>query len=441
MGQNGGERAALADVGIRPSEQSPEEVGNLERLIPEVARALVRVTVEDIDTEINFWLRRIATTLGLDRSTITEINASTGFARFTYCWARNPAHMLPQSMNTSALLPWTKQKMLAGETVVMSSPDELPKEAAVDRESFHRYGPRSNVMVPIRVGGSTVGAISFASLSRPRKWSPASVRIFQAIAEVFACGLERKRAVAQIVQLRNELTHISRLTTMGQLSASIAHELNQPLSAILNNAEAVQSILSSANPDLNEVRAAISDIIEDDERAGQIIRRLWAMFRKDEVTRSEIDVQELLSETGRIVRADALFRNISLLVDVKAPVPAIVGERVQLQQAIINLVLNALDAVAQIEDGPGEVCVAASAGLRNGGVDILVRDSGKGISPEVMPKIFDAFFTTKTNGMGMGLAIAKSIVEDNGGRLTASRNDHRGMTFKIWLPGSSRDAV
>ncbi|MBV8054288.1 MAG: GAF domain-containing protein, partial [Deltaproteobacteria bacterium] len=407
--------AALVTSSLQSSAQ---EVRRFDRLESELARSLVRITVDEIDAEINGWLKRIMTSLGLDRSAIADIDPMTGLARFTHGWACEPDRILSSAIDINAVLPWTKQKMLAGETVVMSSPDKLPKEAAVDRESFHRYGTKSNVMVPIKVGGMMVGAMSFASLYQERSWSPDTVHHFQAVAQIFGFGLERKRAITEMLRLRNELSYVSRVTTMAELAASMAHELNQPLGAILNNAEAMQAILASDRPDLEEVKAGIADIIQDNNRAREIIHRVWALFQRGKVTRSKIDVAEMLGEIRRIVRSDALMRNVSLLLDVKQPIPPLFAERVQMQQAIINLILNAFDAVASIDDRPREVHLEAVTRGDNGSVQIFVRDSGKGIAPDDLPKIFDTFFTTKPNGMGMGLAIAKSIIEAQGGRLS-----------------------
>jgi signal transduction histidine kinase len=416
------------------SQSSVEEVHLFDAIVAQVARALVLVTINEMDAEINLWLKRIGTDLDLDRSTIAELNPLTGLAKFTHGWAREPYRLIRRPLNANRLLPWTVHRMLAGETVVMASPDKLPNEAAVDRKSFLRYGPKSNVIVPIRVGGTVVGGMSFASLRRERRWPAGTVQAFQAIGEIFGFGLERKRAMAETLRLRNELSYVSRVTTMGELAASMAHELNQPLGAIMSNAEALQAMLELEEPDLDEVRAGIADIIQDDNGARETIQRVWALFRRGEVTKSKIDAGELLSDICRIVRTDALLRNISLKIDVKRPVPPVFAERVQLQQAFINLVLNAFDAVASIDNGPREVRAEAFASSQNNTVEILVRDTGKGIAPEAIPHIFDPFFTTKPNGMGMGLAIARSIIDGHGGKLSVAPNSERGTTFKISLP-------
>jgi signal transduction histidine kinase len=431
MANNDNARAFAAITSL-PS--SDEEVHVVDTLLTQVAGGLIRVTVDEIDAEINRWLKRIGTALDLDRSTIAQINPQTGFASFTHGWAREPYSLISQPLDANRLLPWTVQKMQAGETVIMTRPDKLPKEAAVDRRSFLRYGPKSNVIVPIKAGTNVVGAMSFASLRRERVWSGQTVRAFKAIAEIFGFGLERKRAVAETIQLRNELNYFSRVNTMGELAASIAHELNQPLGAILNNAEALQAMLASDQPDLEEIRAGIADIIQDDNRARETIKRLWGLFRRDHVTKSKIDLSEVLTEISRIVRADALLRNISLRIEVKQALPLVLAERVQLQQAVINLLLNAFDAVAPIVNRAREVLVEASVVEGGDSLELLVRDTGVGIAPEAIPHIFDPFFTTKPEGMGIGLAITKSIIEAHGGTLTASPESHRGTTFAIRIP-------
>lgn len=412
---------------------STKEPGLFDALELKLARALVRVTVGNMDAEINLWLKRIGLALELDRSTIAEIDPTTGQTCFTHGWAREEGDLLSEKIDANRLLPWTIRKMLSRETVVMPSPDSLPREAPVDRESFRLYGTKSNVMVPIEVDEGVIGAISFASLSQRRSWSPRLVRGFQSLAEIFGYALERKRGVAERIRLRNELTHVSRLTTMGEFAAAITHELNQPLAAILSNAESVQSMLTADQPELDEIRAIIDDIVQDDSRAVETIRRLRPLFRHDKLVKAKVNLSEVLLETEQIVRVDALRRGISLALEMKEPLPLIFAGRVQLQQAILNLISNAFDAVAEIDDGPRTIRLKTSIDEPHN-VRIFVCDSGKGIAPDALARVFESFFTTKPNGMGMGLAIAKSIVEAHGGRLSVSTNASRGTIFEIRLP-------
>lgn len=426
-------RALQFPAGRPRRKEAATGAASFEELVVNLSRTFVRVSVDQIDQEINHWLEHIGLALDLDRSTIAEINARSGWAGFSHGWARDPSRVITNSLDASTLLPWVKGKMLAGETVVMPSPDDLPDEAAVDRETFRRFGPKSNVMVPIKVGGVVVAAMGFGALYRERSWPARIVKRFQTVAEIFGYAFERKRADTEIAELRSELMHVSRVTTMGELAAALTHELSQPLSAVQINAETAQLMLESDQPDLGKARATVADIILDNNRAADIIRRLRPLFRRERGASSEFDPVEALDEVGKIVQGDARIRKISFALEVRRPLAPLFGERIQLQQAIINLVLNAFDAAAEPESTARRVSLSAIPGPENS-VKIFVRNSGKGIEPEVMQRIFDPFFTTKATGMGMGLSISRTIIQSHGGRLSVSSEPGNGTTFEVELP-------
>jgi len=412
-----------------------DEARRFERLLADLAGAFVRATADQIDTEINRWLERIGLTLGLDRSTIAQVDPATGRANFSHTWAREGYPLVPIHLDVNVVLPWLKSKILAGETLVFSSLDELPKEAVKDIDTFLLFSQKSNVTIPVKVGGIIVGAVGFGALERERKWPLKIVDQLHLIADILGYALERKRSVAESMRLREELTHVSRAATLGELAASLAHELNQPLAAIMNNAEAARLLLRTDRPDLEEIGDALAEIAQDDQRASDIIERYRILFRRGELRRLALPPNELLGTVERIVASDGVIRNIVLSFDCAPSLPDISADRIQLQQVLINLILNAFDSVCAAEV-PRKVAVNAFAG-QAGWINVSVSDSGKGIESHLMPRLFEPFFTTKSQGMGMGLAISRSIIEAHGGRLWAQQNPDRGATFQFALPAQN----
>lgn len=410
--------------------------GKFPEIILELNAAFVRVPVDQIDDEINAWLERICLTLDLDRSTIAEIDASTGWVVFTHGWAREPGVLLTRALDANALLPWTIGKMLAGETVVMLSPECLPTEAIADRQSFQQYGTKSNVMVPIKIGGVVIAAMSFAALRHARSWPPELVHNLETVAQMFGHAFSRRRAEIESTRLRIELMHLARVAALGELVAGLTHELTQPISAIGINAETALALLESPHPAIDNVKEIIRSIVEDNDRSAGIVQRLRPLFRREPTVKSELDVAAVLDDVAKILKMDAQIRKIQFTIDIRQPLPIVLGDRIQLQQAIINLVLNGFDAVAAAKPWLGHVNLAAESGP-NGHVKLVVGDTGEGMNPRLLDKIFEPFITTKINGMGMGLPITRSIIQAHGGRISVDSRPSKGTEITIDLPGGS----
>jgi signal transduction histidine kinase len=242
-------------------------------------------------------------------------------------------------------------------------------------------------------------------------------------------AIERKRG--------EEALRVARVLTMGELAASITHEVNQPLAAMVTNAEAALRWLAGDMPNLLEAREALTRISRDGNRASQVLRRIRAFLKKGDGQVAPVDINEAIQDAVTIARGELVKSRVALRLDLSSQLPAVVGDRIQLQQVVLNLVMNGSEAMSSTAEGLRELVVASrnAAGPEgHPGVLVAVRDSGAGIKPEDMNRMFDAFFTTKATGMGMGLSICRSIVEGHGGNLWATPNEGLGLTVQFTLP-------
>jgi PAS domain S-box-containing protein len=244
---------------------------------------------------------------------------------------------------------------------------------------------------------------------------------------------ESKQSQDALEATRAELTRVARINRFGAMTASIAHEINQPLAAMVANANAAQRWLANPEPDLDEVRAALKRIGSDGHRAAELVQGIRAMFKNEAQKRVLVDLNELVREVLALVQSDLLEHRISVFTFLSADLPKVMADRVQLQQVIMNLVTNAIDAMKPITDRPQTLRLKSE--VRDGEyVLVTVEDSGTGIDPEKMDRLFETFFTTKPHGMGMGLSICRSIIEAHHGRLWASAGAKHGSVFRFELP-------
>ena len=243
----------------------------------------------------------------------------------------------------------------------------------------------------------------------------------------------RRGAELELQQLRSQLAHASRVSMMGQLASALAHELSQPLGAILRNTEAAELFLEHDPPDLDELRAILVDIRLDDQRAGGVIDRLRALLKRRSFVPRVLSVSDELANVMSLARSDATTRKVALEIDIASGLPHVMGDPVHLQQVLLNLILNAMDAVEDAPAARRKVTVRAQC-HRQGEIEVAVEDSGGGIAPERLGRLFEPFFTTKANGMGIGLAISRTIIEAHGGRIWAENNAGEGATFRFTLP-------
>ena len=307
------------------------------------------------------------------------------------------------------------------------------------RARAEENGLKSSVALPLTTDGSAIGALLVYS-DEPQAFDEKEADLLLRAAADLSHGIAllhsgaaRQTAEKALKQTEAELGRVARVTAMGELTASIAHEVNQPLAAVVTYGNAGLRWLSADPPNLAEVREALSRIVHDGNRAGDVIARIRAVLKKSEPVARRLNVNDIVREIVALTQSEAERRGASLKTGLADNLPPVTGDRVQLQQLLLNLVINALDAMNTITDRPRVVRI------RTGAQDpkwilVAVEDSGIGLDPERAGRLFEAFYTTKPDGLGMGLSISRSIVEAHGGRLWASPNEGPGATFQFTLP-------
>jgi C4-dicarboxylate-specific signal transduction histidine kinase len=261
----------------------------------------------------------------------------------------------------------------------------------------------------------------------------------EANAQLVAEMAERKRAEEAYYEAQAELARVTRMSAMGALAASISHEVNQPLAAVVTNADACMMWLSGDQPNLEEARSAVDSIAREGTRASEIVRRIRAMFSQSAPERTALDANAMIREVAALLEPRASRDHVAIDLELAEALPPAFGDRVQLQQVLVNLILNGIEAMHDVSDRPRRLVLRSE--MQGDQVLLAVEDAGVGIDPKNQRRIFEAFFTTKPQGMGMGLNVSHSIVQAHGGRLWATANPGGGTTFQFTLPVASDGAL
>ena len=243
---------------------------------------------------------------------------------------------------------------------------------------------------------------------------------------------ERKEAEAQAGKLRDELAHLGRVSLLEALAGSLAHEIKQPLTAVMAHAETGRLLLANQAPNLAALREVLNDVVRDNKRAGEVVSRLRTLLKKSEAQHEPLDVNCMINHVAQLIEGNAIGRRITLTVELTRDMPIVLGDRIQIQQVAINLLMNAFDAVQPLEPSGRRVRLRSSCQDQQALIEVI--DSGPGLSDEVLARIFEPFYTTKQEGIGLGLPICRTIVEAHGGTIEARRNTGYGMTFSVRLP-------
>ena len=414
-------------LGRRQARRALEERLEFERLITDLVKAFVSVTGDQLAAQIQTGLGQLIHHFDVDRSTLARLTDDGKGIVGAYTARANGAPPSPTSLG----FPWYMEQLRAGRIIQLSRfAEDLPPTATDERQLGLETGLRSHLAIPLFGDGRLWGSIGFSSFRSPRRWTDDQAHRLRLVGEIMMEAVNRYEAAEAGRRQRDELTHMARVAALGELTSALAHELNQPLATIHTNAQATRRRLAAgpAPGDLDEV---FGDIAAAAARAADLIRRLRNLLRRRQLEKIPLDVNEMLRDVQSLLVTEAKRHRSRVSCHLAELLPRVAGDAVQLQQVVLNLARNAAEAVA---GGAGGDVVVRSADLGDGYVTVSVEDSGPPIDDAALAAMFTPFHTTKPEGLGMGLAISRSIVEAHGGRLWAERRGDRGMAVRFNVP-------
>ena len=340
---------------------------------------------------------------------------------------------------------WSSFPVLAEKGSLLSRlatsrlPTHIPDLTALEgdhRDDFWitvvNAGFRTSLFVPLLKDDEIVGIITLGR-KQVQPFTDKQISLFRDFAAQATIALESTRRERQYREMQSELAHANRVATMGQLTASIAHEIKQPIAAARTNAAAALRFLDKSPPDVAEVREALTCIVNDADRASDVVDRIGSLIKKAPPRKEVVDLNAAILEVTALTHGEAVKTGVTVGTQLADDSPPIRCDRVQLQQVMLNLIVNAIQSMSGVEDGNRELHIS-TARIEPEGVCVAVRDTGHGLRPESLPRLFEPFYTTKPDGMGMGLSICRSIIEAHGGRLWATRCEPRGALFQFTIP-------
>jgi signal transduction histidine kinase len=387
-------------------------------------------TLEEITPKI---LQTVCEFLLWDLGALWSIDREAGVLRCVEVWHKESVEA-PQFETTSRESTFMLGIGLPGRVWSSHQPAyiaDVVHDANFSRASIAgREGLHAAFAFPILLGGDVLGVVEFFSreIRQPER---ELLNMMATIGSQMGQFIERKRAEDALHHAQMELAHVARVATLGEMTASIAHEINQPLAAVVNNASACVRWLAAQN--LESARESAARVIADGHRAGEIIGRIRALAKKAPPHKDWLDVNETIREVIALVRSEVQRNGVALETQLLDGVPPILADRIQVQQVILNLMMNAIEAMSGRGEGPRELLIRSGTD-QSQDVLVSVQDSGPGLDPKSLDHLFDAFYTTKPQGLGMGLAISRSLIETQGGRLWATANTPHGAVFQFTLP-------
>ena len=397
-------RAAISEV-LRAIANSPHDLQPIFDTILESARCLCQAEVGSLRLSEQAGLRLVAATGNWPWPELLEHSSFVG----QLAASRSPVHIPDQSAH---------ELYRRGDPYILTS--------------VNVGGFRTLLVVPMVKDEKVIGVV-IVGRTRVQPFTDKQIELVTDFAAQAAIGLQFTRRELEYRQVQNELAHANRVATIGQLTASIAHELKQPLTAAVTNASANLGWLKRDPPEIDEAKRSVEQVIKDVMRASDVIDRIHSLVKKHAPRMEKLDINDAILEVVGLIQSEAIKNGVTARMELAESLPHIQGDRVQLQQVILNLMINALQAMSDLAGGERELHVTTEL-IASEGVRVGVRDSGPGFSAENLQHLFAPFYTTKPNGMGMGLSICRSIIEDHGGRLWATRLDPQGALFQFTIP-------
>ena len=353
------------------------EVERFESLVGELSAAMARVPADEVDREIEPWLGKICQALDLDRSAVYERDSPDQPVRATHTWVRPNFPPFPRNYDPEKLIQRSTQLVMSGKMLVFARPSDIPAENQDTRRFVEKYGPKASAAIPMWAGGRVIGAASFGKFRSPRKWPPELLDHLALAVRLFGSAIERKQSEIAIRAVRTELRVASRRNVMSELVASLSHEINQPLGAILSNLGGVARLLTQGNPEPAMALEAVNSAIEDTKRTAEIVRRIRSMFKNQVEHKAAIGIGGLIGEVVKLTAGEASVRKIAVQVEVSPPGQRVIGDSIQLQQCVLNLVMNAFDAITEARSARRDVVIKV-APEKIGWAGVSICDSGGG---------------------------------------------------------------
>jgi signal transduction histidine kinase len=412
---------------------------HLQHLLADLSTQFVALPNEQVDSAILRTLQQIVEFMGLDRSTLWQREDDQSGLTMTHHWHRPGLPPLLPRFEREESFPWAQEKIARGEVFHFTKWSDLPLEAVQDTDQFRQLGSRSLACIPLMAKGRSFGALAFATVRAERKWLPDEITELKLVAQIIANVISRRRAEERADQLREEISRSARSSMLGELAATLAHELNQPLTAILSNAQAGRRFISDEGINPEELGAILDDIVRDGRRAGGVVQSLRAMLSNASPPRELCCLNTIVQEVAEFMHSELVGQDITLQLSLDPALPKVHAARVEMLQILANLLLNAAQAMK--EDSPAGRSIEITTQADTSKVTVMVRDGGSGIPPKEFASIFHPFFTTKSGGLGMGLAICRRIIEAHHGFITACNHEQGGAVFAFSLPFAESPSV